>query len=57
MESIVWRPVLEGKVSITEIKQGTVTLGDLCKITALIDMKSDIEHYYATHPQKGDEQI
>lgn len=41
---------------MTEIKLGLVTLVDLLKINALLDMESDIQRYMAEHPQKaGDE--
>nr|DAY48042.1 MAG TPA: hypothetical protein [Caudoviricetes sp.] len=39
-------------VTVTEIKEGTVTLGDLCKINALLDMQSDVQKYYLDHPKK-----
>nr|DAI78032.1 MAG TPA: hypothetical protein [Caudoviricetes sp.]DAL83921.1 MAG TPA: hypothetical protein [Caudoviricetes sp.]DAM98317.1 MAG TPA: hypothetical protein [Caudoviricetes sp.]DAR02783.1 MAG TPA: hypothetical protein [Caudoviricetes sp.]DAX29439.1 MAG TPA: hypothetical protein [Caudoviricetes sp.] len=39
-------------VTVTEIKDGTVTLGDLCKINALLDMQSDIQKYHLDHPKK-----
>jgi hypothetical protein len=51
-ESFIWRPVLAKIVTVTEIKDGTVTLGDLCKINALLDMQSDIQKYHLDHPKK-----
>jgi hypothetical protein len=39
--------VLAGKLSLTEIKDGTASIDDILKINALLDMQSDIEaaHY------------
>lgn len=37
---------------MTEVKTGLVTLVDLLKINAMLDMKADIEYYYAKHPQQ-----
>lgn len=56
-ESIVWRPVVAGVITMTEVKTGLVTLVDLLKINALLDMKADIEYYYAKHPQKKEGDI
>lgn len=55
-ESLIWRPVLAGKVTMTELKLGLVNLVDLLKINALLDMEADIQRYAAEHPKKdGDE--
>lgn len=51
-ESFIWRSVLAKVVTVTEIKEGTVTLGDLCKINALLDMQSDVQRYYLDHPKR-----
>ena len=42
---IVFRPVIAKVVTMGEIHSGTVTLVDLLKINALLDMKSDTEYY------------
>ena len=39
----IWRPILAGKVSLTEVKSGVVEIDDLNKLNALIDMTNDIE--------------
>jgi hypothetical protein len=44
--------VLAKVVTVTELKEGTVTLGDLCKINSLLDMQSDVQRYYLDHPKK-----
>lgn len=31
-------------VTLTEVKDGTATLGDIQRITAYLDMKSDVEY-------------
>ncbi len=56
-EAIIWRPILERIVTLSEVKSGVVTLPDLCKICALLDMRHDMEQYYINHPkkQRGDE--
>lgn len=35
---------------MSEIKNGTVTLVDLQKINAMLDMKNDIAKFYANKP-------
>ena len=53
---MIWRPVLAGKVTMTELKLGLVNLVDLLKINALLDMEADIQRYAAEHSKKdGDE--
>lgn len=42
---IVFRPVIAKVVTMDEIHSGIVTLVDLLKINALLDMKSDTEYY------------
>jgi hypothetical protein len=39
----IWRPILAGKVTLTEVKSGTATILDLFKLGALLDMQADIE--------------
>lgn len=51
---LVWRPVTAGLISIKEVKLGFVSLVDLLKINAILDMKSDIEKYYLQHPPQKD---
>lgn len=46
----MWRPVLAGLVTMTEVKLGLVNLVDLLKINALLDMKRDTEIYYSQLP-------
>lgn len=51
-ESFIWRPVIAKIISVQELKTGVVTLVDLVKINALLDMKADIE--YKMSKGKGD---
>lgn len=44
MELIIWRPILAKIVNLDDVKSGRVTLADLQKICALMDMQSDIEY-------------
>jgi hypothetical protein len=39
----IWRPILAGKVTLRDVKDGTATVTDLLKLGALLDMQSDIE--------------
>ena len=39
----IWRPILAGKVSLTEVKSGIAGVHDLLAINALLDMQADIE--------------
>jgi hypothetical protein len=39
----IWRPILANKVTVTEVKNGTVTVEDLQRINAIMDMQKDIE--------------
>lgn len=39
----IWRPIMAGKVTLTEVKTGLATVEDLAAINALLDMQSDIE--------------
>lgn len=43
---------MAGLVTMTEVKAGVVTLVDLLKMQALLDMKSDIENYFTEHPPR-----
>lgn len=42
-ELIIWRPILEGLVTIGEVKSGDVDIVDLMKLNALMDMKAAME--------------
>ncbi|MBR5172727.1 MAG: hypothetical protein IKW14_04950, partial [Phascolarctobacterium sp.] len=44
-EMLVFRPVIAKVVTMAEVNSGSVTLVDLLKINALLDMKSDTEYY------------
>lgn len=46
---------MAGKVTMTELKLGLVTLVDLLKINALLDMAADTKRYAAKHPPKDGE--
>ena len=46
-EIIVWRPVMAKVITVQEVKSGAVTLSDLLKINAMLDMRSDCDYYYA----------
>ena len=34
-------------ITVQEVKSGAVTLSDLLKINAMLDMRSDCDYYYA----------
>lgn len=42
-ELIIWRPIVEGLVTISEVKSGDVDIIDLMKLNALLDMRSAME--------------
>ena len=42
-ELFIWRPILEGLVTITEVKSGDVDIIDLLKLNALMDMRAAAE--------------
>ena len=42
-EIVIWRPILEGIVSLEAVKKGEVDIIDLLKINALLDMKAAME--------------
>jgi len=42
-ELFIWRPILEGMVTISEVKSGDVDVIDLIKLNALLDMKVAME--------------
>lgn len=48
---------MAGKVTMTEIKLGFITLVDLLKINALLDMEADVKRYIAKHPPKDGDKI
>lgn len=39
----IWRPILAGKVTLTEVKTGVASVRDLFALNALLDMQADIE--------------
>ena len=39
----IWRPILAGKVTLAEVKNGTATIEDLQKINAILDMQSEMD--------------
>ena len=42
-ELVIWRPILEGLVSIGEVTRGDVDIIDLLKLNALLDMRAAME--------------
>jgi hypothetical protein len=42
-EMFIWRPILEGLVTLTEVKSGDVDIIDLLKLNSLLDMKVALE--------------
>jgi len=44
-ELIVWRPIMEGLVTVAEVKSGVVDIIDIMKLNALIDMKAAHEQH------------
>lgn len=41
---VVYRPLMAGKVTMTEIKTGTVTLAELMTINSLLDQEIAQQH-------------
>jgi hypothetical protein len=39
----IWRPIIAGKVSLSEVKSGVATIEDLQVINAILDMQTDLE--------------
>jgi len=39
----IWRPILAGKVALVDVKRGRVSVEDLHKLNALLDMQADFE--------------
>jgi hypothetical protein len=39
-ELIIWRPIMEGLVTVSEVKLGLADIVDLVKLNALLDMKA-----------------
>jgi hypothetical protein len=52
-ELIIWRPIMEHLVSISEVKSGEVDIIDLLKINALMDMKAAMEQRAMDQAQKA----
>jgi hypothetical protein len=42
-ELVIWRPILAGKVTIGECRRGEVSLLDLAKLNAMLDMAQAAE--------------
>ena len=42
----IYRPILAGRVTLSEVNRGDVSLGDLLRLNALMDMEADYEEYY-----------
>jgi hypothetical protein len=42
-EFLIWRPIMGGFVTLTEVKNGTASLIDLLKINALMDSQAAAE--------------
>jgi len=42
----IWRPILAGKVTLRDVKDGTATIEDIHKLNALLDMQADVEAEY-----------
>nr|DAI17719.1 MAG TPA: hypothetical protein [Caudoviricetes sp.] len=40
----VWRAIESGMVTMSEVKSGIVTLADIQRITAYLDLKADFEY-------------
>ncbi|APH57394.1 Hypothetical protein GbCGDNIH6_5064 [Granulibacter bethesdensis] len=51
-ELLIWRPLLAGHVSLGELRGGVVTLDDLLKLNALLDMRAQ-QHAAARREQMG----
>ena len=52
-ELIIWRPILEGLVKLSEVKSSEVDIVDLLKLNALLDMKAATERYHMEQAQKA----
>jgi hypothetical protein len=42
-ELVIWRPILEGLVTIAEVKSGEADIIDLLKLNSLLDMRAATE--------------
>jgi hypothetical protein len=51
-ELFIWRPVLAGKVTLTEIKSGVCSLTDLLKLNALLDHEIAAQHAAMSKPSR-----
>ena len=52
-ELIIWRPIMEQLVTLSEVKSGQVDIVDLMKINALMDMRSASEQHATEQAQRG----
>ena len=42
-ELLIWRPIMEGFVTLTEVKDGVADIADILKMNALLDLKAALE--------------
>jgi len=42
-EMFIWRPILEGLISLEAVKRGEIDIIDILKLNALLDYKSALE--------------
>jgi hypothetical protein len=42
-ELIIWRPIMEQLISVSEVKSGQVDIIDILKLNALLDLKAAME--------------
>jgi len=43
-ELLIWRPIIDGIVSLADVKNGEIDIDDLLKINAILDMRAAAEH-------------
>ena len=48
----IWRPILDGKCTLEGVKSGLVTVDDLLRLNALMDMKQAMEAYAQEQMEK-----
>jgi hypothetical protein len=51
-ELFIWRPLLAGKVTLTELKSGVCSLTDLLKLNALLDHEIAAQHAAMSKPSR-----
>jgi hypothetical protein len=42
----IWRPIIAGKVTLRDVKDGTASVRDIQILNALLDMQADIQDKY-----------